>query len=193
MRSIGDMFLYGSIVYGFTMFLDHDIRSDAGKVGLMYMQTLLLAASSYTLVAGNVNKLRPYAYNMDSLTVNGVKEPEVSMDKRVSAHAQSSFYGGHPSIPAATGFFVASVYSAYHPHAPFRFVLYGIATASTLATAYCRYEGGNHFPTDLMIGVGLGTAYGILIPKLHQCKGETKLKISPVTGSANGFNLNYTF
>src|SRR6185312_1561951 len=99
---------------------------------------------------------------------------------------RNSFYGGHPSAPAASTLFVASVYSAYHPHSPFRFALYGIAVAATGTTAYLRYKGGYHFPTDLAVGVALGSAYGLLIPHLHRCKNGSSLSFAPLTDGGKG-------
>jgi len=96
-------------------------------------------------------------------------------------------------VPAASTLFVANVYSAYHPHSPFRFVLYGVYAAATSTTVYLRYKGGYHFPTDLAVGVVAGTAYGILIPHFHRCKNGSSMTITPMTGQAQGFDFRYTF
>lgn len=193
MKQISDFFLYGSFLYGFVLLADHDIRQDAGKIGLLFLETMSITGASYSLTAASVDKLRPYCYNTDSIIENGVKVPEVPMSVRASTHARNSFYGGHPSAPAAATLFVASVYSTYHPHSPFRFALYGIAVAATGTTAYLRYKGGYHFPTDLAVGVALGSAYGLLIPRLHRCKNGSSLSFAPLTSGGKGLNMMYTF
>ncbi|HYV91829.1 MAG TPA: phosphatase PAP2 family protein [Chitinophagales bacterium] len=200
LKDISDFFLYGSFAYGFVLLFDHDIRHDAGKIGLLYLETMSLTGASYSMTAASVDKLRPYAYDTDSLIDQNPnsptylqKIPEVPMLIRASTHTRNSFYGGHPSAPAAATLFVASVYSAYHPHSPFRFVLYGVAVAATGTTAYLRYKGGYHFPTDLAVGVALGSAYGLLIPKLHRCKDGSGLTVAPMTGQVKGFDFRYTF
>ena len=197
LKQISDYFLYGSFLYGFVLLADHDIRQDAGKIGLLFLETMSITGASYSMTAASVNKLRPYAYDTDThvIQVNGIdtRVPEVPMSIRASTHARNSFYGGHPSAPAASTLFVASVYSAYHPHSPFRFVLYGIAVAATGTTAYLRYKGGYHFPTDLAVGVALGTAYGLVIPHLHRCKNGSSLSFAPLTSGIKGLDLRYTF
>ena len=190
---ISDYFLYGGFVYGFTLLLDHDIRQDALKIGLLYLETMAITGASYSLVAGSIDKLRPYAYNTDSFLVEGQKVPEVPLSKKANTGAVNSFYAGHPSVPAASALFVASVYSTYHPHSSFRFVLYGIAIAATGTTTYLRYKAGAHFPTDLFVGVALGSTYGLLIPHLHRCKDGSGLSIAPLTGQVKGVNMTYTF
>jgi len=193
LKQISDYFLYGSFLYGFVLLADHDIRQDAGKIGLLFLETMSITGASYSLTAASVDKLRPYAYNTDSNIVDGVKVPEVPFDVKTSTHTRNSFYGGHPSAPAAATLFVASVYSTYHPHSAFRFALYGIAVAATGTTAYLRYKGGYHFPTDLAIGVALGSTYGLLIPHLHRCKNGSSLSFAPLTGGIKGLDMVYTF
>jgi len=188
-----DFFLYGGFVYGFVLLLDHDIRQDALKVGLLYVQTMGITGTSYSMTAASVTKYRPYVYNTDSIIENGVKVPKVPFDKKTNYNATNSFYGGHPSVPAASCLFVASVYSAYHPHSAFRFVLYGVAVAATGTTAYLRYRAGNHFPTDLAIGITLGTAYGLVNPYIHRCKDGSGLSMAPMMGEVKGMNFAYTF
>lgn len=184
---MSDYIFYGGFAYGLILLVDHDIRQDALKIGLLYLQTMSITGTSYAMTAGLVSKFRPYAYNVDTLPDGS---PEVPEERKTSHNATNSFYGGHPSVPAASCLFVASVYSAYHPESSLKYVLYGVAAAATGATAYLRYKGGYHFPTDLAVGVALGTTYGLVIPRLHRCKGLT---VTPVTGSVQGLNINYTF
>ncbi|MEO5674165.1 MAG: phosphatase PAP2 family protein [Chitinophagales bacterium] len=193
LKHISDYFLYGGAAYGLVLLLDHDIRQDAGKIGLLYLETMGITGSSYSLTAAAIDKLRPYAYNKDSIIVDGIKQPEVPLSIQTKSSTRNSFYGGHPSVPAASTLFVARVYSAYHPHSPFRFVFYGLSVAATGTTAYLRYKGGYHFPTDLVIGVALGSAYGLLVPGLHRCKDGSGFSLTLMTGETQGFNLAYTF
>src|ERR1043165_8990865 len=189
LKHISDYFLYGSFAYGLVLLFDHDIRQDAGKIGLLYLETMSITGASYSLTAASVDKLRPYAYDTDSTMVNGQLIPEVPLSVRASTHARNSFYGGHPSAPAAATLFVANVYSVYHPHSAFRFALYGVAVAATGTTAYLRYKGGYHFPTDLAIGIGIGTSYGLLFTRFHRCKNGKGMTVSPMTGQIKGLDF----
>jgi hypothetical protein len=190
---VSDFFLYGGMFYGFLVLADHDVRQDALKVSLLYLETLAITGASYELTAGLIDKYRPYTYNTDSVLVDGAYQDEVPFPNKTNKNSKNSFYGGHCSVPAASAFFVATVYGEYHPHSKFRFVLYGVAAAATSTTAYLRLKGGYHFPTDLAVGMALGSAYGLIIPRLHRCKTETGLSFSPILGKYNGLNLAYKF
>ncbi|MBA3647885.1 MAG: phosphatase PAP2 family protein [Chitinophagales bacterium] len=191
-NNLSDVFFYSSFLYGLILLADREIRQDALKIALLYVQTLGITGTSYSLAAASVDKYRPYVYNKDSLIVDGIKVPEVPIEKKTSNHAKDSFYGGHPSVPASSTLFVASVFSAYHPNSPYRFMFYGIAVAATATTAYLRYRGGDHFPTDLAIGVSLGSAYGLLVPYFHQCQ-DKGFSFVPITGKVKGVNVTYRF
>lgn len=188
-----DYFLYGGFFYGFLALADKDMRHDGAKICLLYLETMAITGTSYEMTAALVDKYRPYAYNNDSVLQNGVYVPLVDFSHRTNYNAKNSFYGGHPSVPAASTFFLASVYARYHPHSPFRFVLYGVAVAATSTTAYLRLKGGYHFPTDVAIGMALGTTYGLLIPRLHQCTKVPGLSMMPILGRNKGMSFAYTF
>lgn len=181
--AISDVLLAGGFVFPWALAFDDDIRRDLGTVSLMYLETMALTGMGYWLTAGLVNKNRPYVYNND-----------VKFSKRISKHSRNSFYGGHPSVTAAGTFFMAQVFSDYHPDSKFKYVLWSFAGAATLTNAYCRYKGGFHFPSDIAIGVGVGTAIGIAVPILHRKRNkESNLSFSPYMGEYNGVALTYTF
>lgn len=173
---ITDYFFTG-IAAPLFLIADPGVRSDLGTVSLMYLEALSITGMLYTMTAGHVNKYRPYAYN-----------PDVPFDKRMRKGAKNSFYGGHPSATAAGMFFLASVFSDYHPESNWKYVLWSAAGASTLGNAYFRYKAGQHFPTDLMIGVGIGTAIGIGVPYFHKIKND-KVSLMPVIGPYQGAAL----
>ena len=179
--NITDIFFYGAYPYPFLLLLDKDIRRDGWTVYGIYLETIALVGAGYSLTAAHVDKYRPYVYH-----------PETSLAKKKGSGSINSFYGGHPSATAAATFFTAKVYGDYHPESAFKYVVYGAAGTLTLASAYFRWKGGYHFLTDMAIGVGYGTALGILIPEFHKKKNtDTGLFILPFTGQYNGLNLTY--
>lgn len=181
--AVSDVLLAGGFVFPWFLAFDKDIRSDLGTVSLMYLETMALTGMGYWLTAGLIDKNRPYVYNSD-----------VKFSKRISKHSKNSFYGGHPSVTAAGTFFIAQVFSDYHPDSKFKYVLWSFAGASTLANAYCRYKGGFHFISDIAIGVGVGTAIGIAVPLLHRKKNkESNLSFSPCIGEYTGMTVRYRF
>jgi membrane-associated phospholipid phosphatase len=59
-----------------------------------------------------------------------------------------------------------------------------------------RHQAGMHFPSDLLLGAGLGAATGILVPALHKNKSaDDRLSLTPYfgNGSKGGLSLVYSF
>ena len=79
---------------------------------------------------------------------------------------RNSFFSGHTMAAAASTFFMAKIYSDYHPEAN-QFLLYGAACLPPMFMAYLRLRALEHFPSDVMVGFAVGAACGIIIPSLH--------------------------
>jgi hypothetical protein len=59
-----------------------------------------------------------------------------------------------------------------------------------------RHAAGQHFPSDILLGITQGTLTGILVPHFHKHKiiKDPNLSIMPYTnGMSSGFALNYKF
>jgi membrane-associated phospholipid phosphatase len=179
---ISDVFFYSGFAIPLGLAFDKQVRSDAGTVSLMYLETMAIAGVCDGLAAGSVKKLRPYVYN-----------PEAPMKLKLKSDAYGSFYGSHPSFTAAGAFFFAKVFSDYHPASKWRYAVWPAAGAVTLGSSYFRYKGGHHFISDIATGVGVGTAIGIAVPALHKTKNADKVSIVPTFGEYNGFAMNYRF
>ena len=176
-----DLFFYAGYPFPVILLFDKKIRKDFVSVYLLYIETMGLVGSGYSNTAGHVNKFRPYTWGT-----------EAPLDKRWNKNSQNSFYGGHPSAVAGATFFAAKVFGDYNPDSRLKYVFYSVAAGSTLATAYLRLKGGNHFPTDLAIGCTIGTTLGILVPQLHkQKKGGKGMSVLPFTGQYHGITANY--
>jgi membrane-associated phospholipid phosphatase len=183
-EKIGDYIFYGSMPAPLLLMLDKKIRRDAGKVAFMYFETMSVTGLLYTGSVYFKDKYRPYAYN-----------PEVPMSERKRGGAKNSFFAGHPALVASSTFFIAKVYSDYHPNSGFKWVLWTIAAGATATTAWARYDAGQHFPTDIIIGVTQGTLAGILIPHFHKNKKPKYkgLTVLPMMGESYGFSATYRF
>jgi membrane-associated phospholipid phosphatase len=155
------------------LLIDKDIRRDAPKIGFLYLESMAITGLLYTGATYFHDKYRPYAYNSTT-----------PMGKRTSGGAKNSFFAGHVALVGTSVFFTAKVYADYHPNSSLRHVLYGAATAATLATGYLRYKGGDHFTTDIIIGTGVGVLSGLLVPKFHKVKDPNGqgLSFSPWMG-----------
>ena len=183
-KDLGDVFFYGSMPAPLLLLLDKEIRKDAGKVAFMYFETMAVTGMLYSGSVYFHDKYRPYAYN-----------PDVPMDYRKRGGAKNSFYAGHVALVASSTFFMAKVYSDYHPNSGFNWLLFTIAAGATGTTAWCRYDAGQHFPTDIIIGTVQGTLTGLLIPHFHKNKPikDKGLTVLPVMGESYGFSAVYKF
>ncbi len=184
---VSDIFFYGSIPYVFTLLLDKQIRHDAGKVGLMYLEAMSITGLFYTGSVLVVDRYRPETY-ADTLVI--------PVDDQLTGNNKDAFIAGHPALVATSTFFAASVYANYHPESNWKYVGYGIAIAATGTTAYLRLLAGKHFPTDLATGMAVGTLSGLLVPKFHKIKkGKMQnLGLYPFgNGEIKGLTALYSF
>jgi membrane-associated phospholipid phosphatase len=178
-----DYFLYGSTIVPFFLLLDKDIRHDAGKVGLMYLEAMSITGLLYSGSVYFVDRYRPLTYNTS-----------VPANELLSGNNKDAFIAGHPATVATATFFTAKVFADYHPESNFKYVLYGVAIAATGTTVYLRHIAGKHFPSDLFAGVAVGTLSGILVPQFHKNRKikEHALGIIPFSnGSQHGICMIY--
>lgn len=175
-KKASDMFFYGSMPAPLVLLLDKKIRKDAPKIGLLYLEAMAITGTIYTGSSMIVNRFRPYAYNS-----------EVPIGTRTAGGARNSFPAGHPAVVATSTFFMAKVYSDYHPEMKNKWILYTAAGAASLATGILRIQAGQHFITDVATGIPLGILSGILVPHFHKNKKNNNLTILPYSmGDANG-------
>lgn len=164
--------------------IDKKERAKFGQVAVLYIETIAITGSMYTLTAGLVYRSRPFVY--------GDKAP---MAKRLDKGAQRSFYGGHVAGTAASVFFIAKVFHDFNPGSKLTPYLYATSGALTALMAYMRIQAGYHFFSDCLLSSVIGTATGILIPEFHKNKNLKNVSITPerFNNGASGFALTYKF
>ncbi|MEO8108932.1 MAG: phosphatase PAP2 family protein [Ginsengibacter sp.] len=164
--------------------IDKDQRAKFGQVAVLYIETIAITGSMYTLSAGLVYRSRPFVY--------GDKAP---MAKRLDRGAQRSFYGGHVAGTAASFFFISKVYHDFHPNSKLTPYLYATSGALTGLMAYMRIQAGYHFFSDCLLSSVIGTATGILIPQFHKNKNFKNVSVTPeiFNNGASGFAMTYRF
>ena len=179
-----DKFFYGAMPLPLVLMFDKKIRHNGFKVLFLYLEAMGITGILYTSAAYIHDKYRPYAYN-----------PNAPMGRRVRGGAKNSFYAGHVALVATSVFYVAKTYSHYHSDSKIKWLLYTMASAATATTAYLRYKAGEHFPTDILLGTGLGTLTGILVPHFHKSKliKDPHLSIAPFAGNSTGISVAYKF
>ena len=166
-----------------TALLNKNERAKFGQVMVMYLETMAITGSMYTVTAGLVYRSRPFVY--------GNKAP---LEKRLGKGGQRSFYGGHVATTAAATFFTAKVFQDFNPGSKLTPYLYSSAGALTVLMGYERYKAGYHFLSDCFLSGIIGSATGILIPELHKHNNLKNLSLSPYfNGPSKGLAFNYHF
>jgi membrane-associated phospholipid phosphatase len=177
-----DLFFNASIPLPLLLMLDKNIRKDAAKIGLLYMQAMSITGTLYTGSAMAFDRYRPYAYN-----------PAASMGDRREGNARNAFFAGHVALVGTATFFTAKVYADYHPDSKLKWVFYSGAALATATTGYLRHRGGRHFPSDIVVGTAVGVLSGIMIPQLHKYTAFKNGDVSlvPFTGRSHGLAMTY--
>lgn len=169
------------------MAIDKNERSQAGKITVMYVESLSITAALYTITAGSINRSRPLVYPDKN---GNFKAP---LSTRESKNSQRSFYAGHTAATASASFFAAKVFNDLNPDSKFKPFVWVIAAALPAVTGYYRYKSGEHFLSDNIIGYVIGGASGILVPQLHKTSKEfRKMTFAPAIGQGyKGIDIAY--
>ena len=133
------------------------LRSELFTVGVMYVETMLLTNGVKSTVKNAFQRTRPLAYN-----------PAAPLDEKLDKDTQRSFYSGHAANAFATAVFAAEIFRHYHPDSRAKPWVWVGSLGLATGTAYLRYEAGQHFPSDLLVGAAVGSLAGWGIPKLHE-------------------------
>jgi len=182
-HEISDMVLYSSVLLPGFLAFDKNIRKDWLDLLVLYGEAHGINTMVYFITAGSIDRIRPFVYN-----------PDVPKNDKLSSGTTLSFFSGHVSTAATSTFFMAKVYSDYHPKlGNKKFWLFGAALIPPAIVGYYRYRAMRHFPTDLMVGMTVGAAVGILVPHLHKIKNkENNLSFIPFAGDVSGLKVKYT-
>ena len=183
--TISDIGLYTSYLLPALLFFDDEIRESWLDITLLYFETQAINLNIYVWGGPAFTKrIRPIMYN------------EGSWDYKLGNGTTDSFFSGHVSMAAGASFFMAKVYSDYHPElGPKKWLLYTGALIPPAFVGYFRYRGFMHFPTDILIGATVGATVGILGPHFHKIarKRNQNLSILPFTGKYNGLAISMNF
>ncbi|WP_332369524.1 phosphatase PAP2 family protein [Spirosoma telluris] len=159
------------------------MRQDIKTVGVMFIETMLIANGIERTVKGITQRTRPFVYN-----------PSAPLDEKITRDARQSFFSGHATNAFATAVFTSEVFRHYFPDSKLKPVVWVGSLGLATATAVLRYEGGLHYPSDLLAGAAFGSLVGWGIPKLHEVKNKSelgrRLDIQPwSSGAANGIYM----
>jgi len=182
-QTISDFGMYGSYCLPLLLLADQEIRKDWAPLLLLYLETEAIVGNLFSWGAAiHIDRIRPVVYY-----------PDVPFEDKTFKRNKNSFYSGHTSSSAAASFFVAKVYCDYHPELGNRkYLIYSIAIIPPAFTGLMRYKGLKHFPTDVLTGLTVGAATGILVPHLHKNRNKN-LAMVPFTGQYTGLAISLKF
>lgn len=180
-----DYLFYGSMPLPVFLMIDRKIRKDALVVGALYWESFAITGMLYTGATYFFDRYRPETYNTG-----------ISMIDRGNGNNKNSFFAGHVAVVANATFFMAKIYSDYHPESNWKWAFWGGAAAATGTMVYFRHASGKHFPTDLLLGTAVGTLSGILVPHFHKNADMKKQawRVSPSFDPySGGTGLSFTY
>ena len=169
----------------FSLALDKEVQKDWLDIMFLYLETQAVNLSlSYSGPLLSTRE-RPFVYY-----------PEIPLEEKLKMGSTDSFFSGHTSTTAAASFFMAKVYTDLHPETEGKkWLFYVTALAPPTMVGYFRYKGLKHFPTDVLMGIAVGAASGILIPHLHKKRKEKNknLTVIPYAGTSSGLLVQLKF
>jgi len=156
-----DVLLFSSIAVPGLLMFDQEIRSDYRNFYFVWAQSFFLTLGFTNFTKVLVGRPRPYLYANNA-----------SDDYKLKKDNRKSFFSGHTSISAVSWFLMASMYEDYKPGSNVLPYLWTSAFLVPAYTAYCRYDAGKHFLSDVVAGYLVGSAIGVLVPKWYTKKNN---------------------
>ena len=168
----------------FALFIWKKYRRDWFDITLMYLQAQVTQGLFYGYAPFGptlVDRFRPRAYY--DYFPDG---------ERNDGNQRNSMFSGHVSTTSTGFYFAARMIDDYNPQFSGwqRALLYTGATLPSLLGGWWRIAGLKHYPTDVLIGLGVGAISGIGVPSVHkwwkQRHGRSRLTMQPLFGGGAG-------
>jgi len=169
---VSDLTLYSALALPAALgfFLN---ESDAVSLLVPYIETIMLADFSKNVLKFAIPRQRPWMY----MVASGGAVPE-------SWEGNDSFPSGHATLSFAAAVFGLFAFTTYFPNSPYLIPFVAVDMGLAVGTSALRVTSGMHFLTDVLAGAALGTAFGALVPLLHQStawKTATGKSVTPAT------------
>ncbi|MCK4358052.1 MAG: phosphatase PAP2 family protein [Candidatus Cloacimonetes bacterium] len=124
---------------------------------IIYGETMYLQAGIAKWCKFLTKRNRPYTYN-----------DQADSSRQDNRDARFSFVSMHTTTAFSAAVFGSYLYQERGGQYPTLFWIANLSLAA--ATGILRVASGNHFPTDIICGAIIGSAFGYLIPALHKVK-----------------------
>jgi membrane-associated phospholipid phosphatase len=166
----------GAVLAGPLLLDALDVRASGGPWRgyaddmLVLAQVVAVNGALNQLVKLTVRRPRPTVYDVPA------SAPEINQ-----SGSYVSFYSGHTSTAFAVGMTYATTFALRHPDSRSRGQVFGVAALTAGTVGVMRVLAGQHFPSDVLAGALVGSALGLVIPRLHRARSVT---LAPATGGA---------
>ena len=152
-----DIALRTALLLPLGLLAESNSRENFGVISVMWLETLLVTNGITRMVKFSAKRCRPYTYN-----------PMTGEEVKLDPESRLSFFSGHSSNTAAVSFFTAQTLIQNRPQMNNKGVVWATAVSLPALTALWRIKAGKHFPTDVLVGYGVGALIGLAIPNLHR-------------------------
>ena len=146
---------------------------DTLTLGVMYVETALLANGVKDILKVNMRRIRPYMYfddpDADSLDDNDF---------------QFSWPSGHTLNAFMGATFLSYTFCLYYPDSRWKVPVIAVSYAMAAGTGALRMLSGNHFFTDVLTGAALGSAFGFAVPFVHHLFADKNATPHAAIGSS---------
>ncbi len=151
-----------------------------GRSTLVYAETILISQGLTWLGKTTVGRARPFAYLPASQRPNHLSY-DVSTERTFEAMPS-----GHSSSAWAAAALGMTTHLLQRPQAGWveRAGVGFLGGVLAGATSTLRVEAGQHFPSDVLVGAGIGLLSGVTVPMLH--RGERPLATNAVLQMIGG-------
>jgi len=163
-----DYGLRTSMLLPVALLADAKMRSEAGKIAYLYLETMAITDVLTELTKVTAQRIRPWVYN-----------EKVPLEQKEGVEAKKSFFSGHTSTSFAGTVFVAKVFSDFYPDSKWTPYVWTGSLSLATAVAYWRVRAGRHFPTDVIAGAIVGGAVAYFIPELHKRENSNVALFAP--------------
>jgi membrane-associated phospholipid phosphatase len=150
---------------------------DGARAGLndlvVVAEATLMASASSGISTASTGRPRPYMYGT-----------EAPLAVRQSGDGGLSFFSGHTATAFALTTATFVTLHRLHPDDRWPWLVLAGGTLASGFVGATRVLAGAHFPTDVLAGAAVGTAFGLLVPALH--KAPNRLQVAPLAMTAGG-------
>jgi membrane-associated phospholipid phosphatase len=126
--------------------------------GAMYGEAFMLTMGMTNLLKNTIIRWRPYMYD----------------NKGYPSGKGDDYYNSFPSGSTAYAFlsatFLSVTFAHEYPDSNWRVPVIAGSYALAAGVGMLRVASGAHFPTDVLVGGGIGALFGALVPFLHERK-----------------------